>query len=147
MCYDSKRDCLWLAPGREVFRYDMKTGQAIKVDTTPPAELGKFAFWREQVHIPEADLILLMRLFKAPDGKMKNVAYDPAENRWYWLELPFVSKGKPHDFAKRADRPFSWNSALLRDPNRRLVLLHNPVTIWALQLDRSSARMSPVAEE
>jgi len=36
MVYDSKRDCLWIAPGRDIYRYDFKTGQSEKVDAKVP---------------------------------------------------------------------------------------------------------------
>ena len=95
--------------------------------------------------MPGADLILLMRLFPGPDGKLKNVAYDPAANRWLWLDLPFVSGGKPHQFRK-GRAPFSWNAALHYDAKLGVVLLHNPVTVWALRLDRGTAKMVPASE-
>jgi hypothetical protein len=146
MCYDSKRDCLWLAPGAELFRYDFATGAITKVETKPPKALGKFALWREQVHLPDADLILLMRLFPDANGQLRNVAYDPAANKWHFIELPFVSDGKPHVFRKEGT-PFSWNSALHYDAKFRVVLLHNPVTVWALRLDRKAAKLTEVSEQ
>lgn len=141
MCYDRTRNCLWLAPGNEIFCYDIATGTLAKVLMSSPKALGKFALWREQVHVPGADLILLMRLFAGPDGKPQNVAYDPAANRWLWLDLPFVSGGKPHQFRK-GRTPFSWNAALHRDAKLGVVLLHNPVTVWALRLDRGTAKIT-----
>jgi hypothetical protein len=146
MCYDSKRDCLWLAPGAELFRYDFATGAITKVETKPPKALGKFALWREQVHVPDADLILLMRLFPDANGQLRNVAYDPAANKWLFIELPFASDGKPHVFRKEGT-PFSWNSALHYDAKFRVVLLHNPVTVWALRLDRKAAKLTEVSEQ
>ena len=146
MCYDSTRNCLWLAPGKELFRFDKSNGTLTRIATAPPTALGKLALWREQVHVPGADLILLMRLFPGPDGALRNVAYDPAANRWLWLDLPFVSGGKPHAFRK--DRtPFSWNAALHYDAKLGVVLLHNPVTIWALRLDRGTARVEEARDD
>ncbi|MFP4055452.1 MAG: hypothetical protein ACLF0G_01115, partial [Candidatus Brocadiia bacterium] len=140
-----KRQCLWLAPRKELFRYDMATGRLAKVETTPPEALGKFALWREQVYVPGADLVLLMRLFPGPDGKMRNVAWDPAANRWLWLDLPFVAGGKPHTF-RRPKKPFSWSSALHYDAKLGVVLLHAPPNVWALRLDRATAKVIPAEE-
>jgi len=144
MCYDAKRDCLWLAPGKTLCRYDIKSGTVTRVTSDVPKVLGTFALWREQVYVPEADLILLMRLFKAPDGKVKNIAYDPAANTWYWIDLPFVAGGKPRTFEKN---PFSWTGALFYDAKRNVVLLHNPITVWALRFERETARMTEITGE
>jgi hypothetical protein len=146
LCYDAKRNCLWLAPKRELFRYDFADGTMVKVETKPPKALGQFALWREQVHVPEADLILLMRLWPGPDGQPRQAAYDPVANKWYWLTLPFVTAdGRPHAFGKK-DTPFSWNSARCHDRRFGVVLLHNPVSVWALRFHRETARMSEVQE-
>jgi len=145
MCYDSRRDCLWLAPGNELFRYEFQSGAVSKVETRVPKVLGRFALWREQVFVPEAGLILLMRLFQAPDGHLKNVAYDPGANKWYFIDVPFVSGGKPHAFRK-GRRPFSWNSAIHYAPKFKVVLLHHPVAVWALRLDRKAAKMTEMLE-
>ena len=142
MCYDAKRDCLWLAPGKTIFRYDIETGTVTRIETAVPEVLGKFALWREQVYLPEADLILLMRLFTAPDGRLKNIAYDPTADKWYWIDLPFAEGGKPRTFEKN---PFSWTGALFHDAKRKVALLHNPITVWALRFDRETAKMTEVS--
>jgi len=132
MAYDKTRDALWLAPGNTLYRYDLATGNLEEINTTPPAILGgKYALWREQVYLPEADLLLLMRRF-GPEGAKVNVAYDPTANKWYSIALPF-DDDKEHSF--------SWSSALMVDAASGLVLLHNPISFWALKLDRQSAAL------
>jgi len=51
-------------------------------------------------------------------------------------ELP-----EPHQFRK-GRTPFSWNAALHYDAKLGVVLLHNPVTVWALRLDRGTAKIT-----
>lgn len=135
MAYDETRNALWLSAGRSLYRYDIDTGALSAVPGGVPAVLGDHALWREQVHLPEADLILLMRRFDGPAGGKVNVAYDPAAARWYAVDLPF-SDGAEHEF--------SWSAALLRDPATGLVLLHNPVTFWVLRFDRATAAMTDI---
>jgi hypothetical protein len=137
LCYDSKRDCLWYA-GKEIFRYDLKSGTVEKINVKPPKRLGEWALWREQVFIPDADLILLMRRFKGPDGQDSNVAFDAGENKYYAVELPF-SDGKPHNF--------SWSSALHFDAKLGVALLHDgSSSFWALKLDRKTAKLTEITE-
>lgn len=145
MCYDARRDCLWIAPRKEIFRYDLRGGQVTRLAASIPQTLGKFALYREQVHVPPADLILLMRLFRGPGGRFGNVAYDPAGGKWHFLELPFVSGGKPHTF-RRPTRPFSWSSSLHYDAQLGVVLLHEHGRLWALRLDRETARMTEIRD-
>lgn len=132
MVYDSKRDALWIATGDRLYRYDLASGNLIKVATTLPAVLDKFAFWRETVYLPDADILLLMARFGPADATF-NVAYDPAANTWYSIALPF-DDGKEHEF--------SWNSAMVVDAASGMVLLHKPVSFWALKLDRDTAPMT-----
>jgi hypothetical protein len=134
LCYDSKRDCLWAA-NKEIFRYDLKTGAAEKLAVKPPKRVGDFALWREQAHIPDADLILLMQSFPGPDGKETGVAFDPGEKKYYAVELG----GKP-----RTDR---WTSALHYDPKLGLALINDGFSgVWALRFDRKTAKMTEITE-
>jgi len=143
--YDSKRDCLWLANDKAIFRYDLATGKAEKLEVKKPKALGQFIFWGEEVYLPDADLMLMMNLFKKPDGKLANVAWDPGENKFYWADLTFMEHGKPVEFK---DPPFSWSDALCYDPGLKLVLLNNSSAckVWALKLDRKTARMVEITE-
>jgi hypothetical protein len=139
-CYDPKHKCLWLAPGRGplLVKYDIEKGVGEKIAVKVPKALGKFALWREQVVIPDANLILLMRRFKGPDGKLKNVAFDTESHKYYWVDLPFSDK-KQHNF--------SWSEALVYDAKLGVALLHaskSPGSVWALKFDRASARMTEI---
>ncbi len=141
VCYDSRRDCLWLADDTAVVRYDFATGQAVKVPATRPKPLGKWMLWGEQVYLPDADLILLMRLFSKPDGAVANVAWSPADGKYYWVELAFVSGDKPVPFRKN---PFSWHDAIRYDPKLKLVLINNSSAqrVWVMRFDRKTAKMT-----
>jgi Galactose oxidase, central domain len=140
LCYDSKRDCLWMA-NSSIFKYDIKSGTVTKSLASKPAVLGKFALWREQVHIPEADLILLMRMFKSPDGKMKNVAWDPESGKYHFVELAFNSGGKTKVMKKN---PFSWSQALHYDRKLKLVLLSTQREPIFLRFDRKTAKLKEI---
>ena len=143
LCYDSKRDCLWLANDTFIIRYDIKTGQATRLDVEKPTAIGKWLLWSEQVYLPDADLILLMRLFQKPDGTLSSVAWDPAESKYHWVDLDFVSDGKPVEFEKS---PFSWSDAMRYDPELKLVLLNNSSAqkVWTMRFDRKAAKMVEV---
>jgi galactose oxidase-like protein len=144
LCYDSKRNCLWLSNHKFILKYDLATGTAEKIAVKKPKALGKFILYREQVYLPDADLILLMRVFRKPDGKLANVAWSPAKNKFYWVDLAFVEKNKTIDLkAKRPKVRFSWSDALRYDPKLKLVLLNNCSArrVWALKFDHKSAKM------
>lgn len=140
MCYDAKRDGLWIA-NEAIFRYDCKTGAVEKLAVNPPKALGKFALWREQCVIPDADLILLMRRFKAPGGELKNVAFDIKQQQYFWVDQPFPGKN---------DQNFSWSEAMVYDPVWKAVLLHDtqhcPGSVWALRFDKATAKLEPIGE-
>ena len=144
--YDSKRDCLWMANDKAIFRYDLATGKAEKLDVKKPKALGQFIFWGEEVYLPDADLILMMKLFKRPDGRFANVAWDPGNGRFYWVDLAFIENERPVEFK---DSPFSWSDALRYDPALKLVLLNNSSArkVWILKFDRKTARMEEMKDE
>jgi hypothetical protein len=145
VCYDSKRDCLWTADRTQIIRYDVATGTAKKLDVKKPKAVGRWMLWCEQVYLPDADLILLMRVFKQPDGAQANIAWSPADKKYYWVELPYVSGGKP----AKIGRGFSWHDALRYDPELKLVLLNNSSArrVWVLKFDRATAKMEAITEE
>jgi len=138
MCYDSKRDCLWIAPGNRILRYDLGTGKAQTLRVTPPKALGRRALYAEQVYLPDGDLILLMRIFSGPDGKLGNVAWSPEDEKYYWTGIKYVDNGKTVAFKKN---PFGFSDALKYDPKLKLVLLNNSSNrkVWALRFDREKA--------
>ncbi len=143
MIYDSSRDCLWLSLSKDLSRYDLKTGRLEAVHPPLPAILGENPFWREAVFLPQDDLILLAKLFKDPQGRFTNVAYDAKANKWVRIQLPFISEAdaKPQEFK---ENPFSWSSAIFYDASRKLVVLHAPVNFWFLHFDRNKAAIVPL---
>jgi hypothetical protein len=143
--YDSKRNCLWLANDKDIYRYDMATGTAEKLAVRKPAAIGQWIFGGEEVYLPDADLILSMSLHTKPDGTAANYAWSPEENRFFWVTLPFVENGKPVDLKGGA---FSWSDALAYDPELKLVLLNNSSAqkVWGLKFDRQSARLEEMQD-
>jgi hypothetical protein len=141
LCYDAKRDCLWLANDKTVVRYDLATGRAQALKVKKPAAIGRWMLWSEQVYLPDADLILLMRLFGKPDGGLANVAWSPKDARYYWVDLPFVSGDRPVTFG---ENPFSWHDAIRYDPKLQLVLINNSRArrVWGMKFDRETAEMT-----
>ncbi len=99
--------------------------------------------WSEQVYLPDADLILLMRLFEKPDGTLANVVWDPTTRKYYWASLPFVDNDKAVKFDQS---PFSWSDALRYDPKLDLALLNNSRAqkVWCMRFDRKTAKMEEV---
>jgi hypothetical protein len=150
MVYDSKRDCLWMAFKKDIYRYDFKTNSAEKLTPAKPKALGEFLFWGEQVYLPDADLILTMNLFKRDDGRWSNVVYDPAANKFLWATLPFVENEKPANPGTRGEgnKPFSWSDALAYDPELKLVLLNNSSAkkVWAMRFDRAAAKLEEMVD-
>jgi hypothetical protein len=140
LCYDYKRDCLWAAHS-SIFKYDFKTGTAEKLPVKPPSVMGRgkkvYALWREQVHVPEADLILIMRPFKGPGGKLNQVAWDPQTQKYFWTNLSY-SDGK--------SRGHSWQDALAYDPDLKIVLMNHSKErkVWVLKLDRESLKLDEI---
>jgi hypothetical protein len=149
LVYDPERDCLWasLDVKRGIVRYDLATGKAAKLEVAIPKAVGNWPLWREPVAVPGTGLILLMRNFKAPDGRPKNLAVDIAEKKYYWVDMPYVSGGKPFQGRGGEAAPgFSWTSAMQWDARRKLVWIHNPISFWVLKFDRKAAKMEEVKE-
>ncbi|MBL8797878.1 MAG: hypothetical protein JNM56_28530 [Planctomycetia bacterium] len=145
LCYDSKRDCLWFASDKTVLRYNLGSHTATRVEVKKPQTLGQFYFWGEEVYLPEADLLLLMNLFKRPDGRLANVAWDPNDGKFYWAELAFVEAGKPVEFK---NPPFSWSDSLTYDAKLKLLVLNNSSArkVWVAKFDRKTARLEEIKD-
>jgi hypothetical protein len=126
ICYDSKRDCLWVGGSRRaaLVRYDMKTGAISKAETNIAP-----GFVREVVYVPELDMLLSMNRKKAPDGTPVNLAFDIEKKKWVGLDLKF-GDGKPH----LPTHYWYYSRALAYDPKLEVVLFvdKNPALIWAL---------------
>ena len=143
--YDSKRDCLWMANDKAIFRYDLATSKATDVAAKKPKFFGQYFFHGEVAYLDDADLLLIMRLFKKPDGKFSNVVWDPADSKFYWAELTFMDNDKPVEFK---DGAFSWSDALRYDPELKLSVLNNcsAYKVWVLKFDRASAKLTEIAD-
>ena len=104
--------------------------------------MGKWPLWREPVAIPGTNLIMPMQNYKAPDGKYKNLAVDVVKKKYYWVDLPYMSGGKPAKGRRKRPVPgFGVTSAMQWDARRKLVWLHNPISFWVLKFDRKTAKM------
>ncbi len=149
LVYDPERDCLWISGDtkRGIVKYDIKSGTCVKLDVKFPKAVGKWPLWREPLVIPGTNLIMPMQNYKAPDGKYKNLAVDVVEKKYYWIDMPYLSKGKP--FKGRRGRPapnFRVTSAMHWDARRKLVWIHNPISFWVLKFDKNSAKMEEVKD-
>ncbi|HOX06948.1 MAG TPA: sigma-70 family RNA polymerase sigma factor [Planctomycetota bacterium] len=88
MCYDSKRDCLWLGHnGDPMMRYDLAGGAL----TIIPGKGRPGCFMRETVYVPEIDM-LLNEIRVQGDGAAGNLAYDIEGQKWVGLNLPYEGK-------------------------------------------------------
>jgi hypothetical protein len=146
LIYDSKRDCLWFSNDKVVFKYDLASGKAEKVEVRKPRALGQFYLWSEAIYLPGPDLILLMNLFARPDGKAGNVAWDPNDRKFYWADLKFVENDKP---AELKPGTFSWSDSLRYDPELKLCVLNNSSArkVWILKFDRAAAKLEEIKDE
>jgi hypothetical protein len=145
LVYDRERDCLWIANGG-IVKYDIATGSAAALKIRKP-KFSKFALWRESEPIPGTDLILLMRTFKHPDGTFKNLAVDVKQAKYFWVDLPYLTGGKPYKDKHGRNAPdFGWNSAMRWDPNRKLMWVHNPISFWVLKFEPTTAKLEEVKE-
>lgn len=116
LCYDAKRDALWMATftgyqkaSGNLWRYDMKTGAALAMNPANADSIGKAKGFnseiRESVYLPKADLVLYSNFVNG-----KQVAYDPAKNRWVVLNIE-----------RRLERQGTVSDTLVYDARRDLV--------------------------
>jgi len=153
MCYDSKRDCLWLGgSGTSISRYDMKSGQLTRVTGSPKVlrKKGRGPTIREMTYVADQDLVLFMPV-KSKNGKPANYCFDPEDGKWYWLEMPYMTpKGPRQPSLKYHGYPF--DSAMNYDPEHKVVLLLHRMRglktgrIWLLKLDRKTAKMEEIVD-
>jgi hypothetical protein len=91
MCYDAKRDVLWIAtfagyqkPSGNIWRCDIKTGVFQAMNPANAETIGKARGFsseiRESVYVPTADIVLYNQFVKGQE-----VAYDIEKNRWVVL--------------------------------------------------------------
>jgi len=152
MCYDSRRDCLWLgSSGASISKYDMKTGKLTWFTRSPKVlrnHKGRGPTIREMTYIPDQDLVLFLPV-KSKNGKPANYCFDPEDGKWYWLEMPYMTpKGPRQPSLKYHGYPF--DSAMNFDPEYKVVLLSHRMRglrsgrIWLLKLDRKTAKMEEI---
>ncbi len=134
MCYDSKRDALWIATFREyqkasgnIWRCDLQTGAVAAMNPVNAKTLGVAQGFhsdiRESVYIPPADLVLFSNFTGG-----RQIAYDPNGNRWVTLGI-----------AQNLERLGTVSDTLTWDAKRGLVWnLNSYKAIYVLKLDPKS---------
>jgi len=134
VCYDSKRDCLWIGYNKStaLICYNMKTGKRVSVKTN-----AKPGFIREVVYVPELDMLLSMNRKKAKGGTPVNLAFDIEKKKWVGLAIPF-GDGKPH----LPTHYWYYDRALAYDPLHKVALFYDrPATIWVLSLKQDGLKI------
>ncbi len=132
MCYDPRRDCLWLAHnGSPMMRYDMKTGELTR-DSSTGAPLN--IYMRGTAYIPELDMLLNVGRVDGPDGQAGNLVYDIENKKWIGVHFP-CSDGQP----RINDKPYSSISLSLDyDPGLKIAVFHsNSQEILVSRIDRT----------
>ncbi len=137
--YDSKRDCLWLmaADGYskmngQLWRYDMKTTEVKVMSPAGMKPIGVKVRPRESVYLPKLDLV-----FYNGFAGDRQIAYDPAKNRWVTLNI------------KKAFKDLGGVSiGLMVDPKRDLVwAMSSAQRMYVLRIDAGTLKMSEHTEE
>jgi len=133
--YDSKRDCLWLMAAAgyakmngQLWRYDMKTAEVKPMSPAGMKTIGVAIRPRESVYLPRLDLVLYNGFYKG-----RQVAYDPAKNRWVTLDV------------KRAFKDLGGVSiGLMYDPKRGLVwAMSSAQRMYVLRIDAGTLASAP----
>ncbi|MCX7805388.1 MAG: kelch repeat-containing protein, partial [Planctomycetota bacterium] len=115
MCYDSKRNCIWMGGLSEwMYCYELATGKLTYKET---GQKIPGVFPREMVYVPELDMLLCITRISGPGGVAGNAAFDPEKGRWVGLVLP-CSDGKPHFIGGNA----CHSSVLQYDPAYKLAI-------------------------
>jgi len=146
LVYDSQRNCLWISR-HDIIKYDIAGGTATRLNVKIPKAVGKHALWREPVAIPGTDFIMPMQNYKDPSGKRRNVVVDIKRKKYYWVDLPYLVRGKPYKGRRGETAPgFGVTSAMQWDPKRKLVWIHNPISFWVLKFDPKTANLEEVKD-
>ena len=134
ICYDAKRDCLWLMaadgyskPNGQLWRYDMKSGEVKTMSPAGMKTIGVKIRPRESVYLPMLDLVLYNGFYQD-----RQIAYDPAKNRWVTLNV------------KKAFKDLGGVSiGLMFDPRRDLVwAMSSAQRMYVLKIDPKSLELS-----
>jgi hypothetical protein len=139
ICYDSKRDSLWLAHRlKPMMQYEMASGKL----TIHNALTVKPVFMRETVYIPEMDMLINMIRVQSSDDKIGNYAYDIANDKWIGLELPF---GDGNSYLPKSYFSTSGSRSIHYDPVMKIaIFLYEADAIWFLKIDKSKLNTFPV---
>jgi RNA polymerase sigma factor (sigma-70 family) len=143
MVYDSKRNCLWIAFDKDIYKYDFASGAAEKVAMTKPKAIPQWIWSGEAVYLPDADLVLAMCASKKPDGKTACQVWDPNDAKFYWADV------KWSDGSKEVGAPgLSWSDAMAYDPELKLALINNSSAqkVWGLKFDRKAANLEEIKD-
>jgi streptogramin lyase len=114
-----------------LWRYDMRTGAVEAVNPANAETIGKAKGFnseiRESVYLPTADLVLFSNFVNG-----KQVAYDPAKNRWVVLNID-----------RRLERQGTVSDTLVYDARRDLVWNLNAYkAIYVLKIDPKALVLS-----
>jgi hypothetical protein len=140
ICYDSKRDCLWLSGGGSpMFRYDFKGGKLTRIVCTRAAQV----FMRETVYVPELDMLLNVARNRAAGGGEGegegegNLAFDIEAGKWVLLQLPYA-QGTAHG----RNRSHHVSHGLLFDPEYRVAIHHrNNWQVLVVRLEKKGLKV------
>jgi hypothetical protein len=134
ICYDPKRDCLWLGHGGSMIRYDMKSSEAA-MDAPSGKPVG--VYMRGAAYIPELDMVLSAGRQTGAGGEVGNLAYDIQNKKWVGLVLP-CGDGQP----RVNDKDYSdINLSVAYDPGLKLAVFHsNQMEILAARIDLSGLK-------
>lgn len=135
ICYDSKRDCLWLAHfGNPMLRYDMKTGEVVQDSANGQPEN---IYMRGIVYIPELDMLLNAGRVVDPEGVAGNLFYDIQNKKWIGVQFP-CSDGKVRTNEKAYT---DINLAVSYDPKLKIAIFHsNEMEIFISRFDKASLK-------
>ncbi len=134
ICYDSKRDALWLGQdGSPMVEYAMKGGATTAATPGRPLNICM----RETVYVPEIDMLLNAGRVHGPAGQVGNLAYDIEKNKWIGIEMPCVDEKE-----RLNDKPYSSISLSLHyDAELKLaVFLHNMQEVLVARFDQGALK-------
>ncbi|MFO7900065.1 MAG: kelch repeat-containing protein [Planctomycetota bacterium] len=145
MCYDSKRDKLYLfhfgrKPKHQICVYDFGAGKAELIEPKGGEGFPSSAsMGREPVYVPGQDVVFLASRVK--DKSPVTLLYDPAKNAWLRMR-PNFDKGKKG----RPIRPAHGVSCgVMWDPNRKLLWASSSRGhIYVMKFDRATAKVQEI---
>lgn len=137
MCYDAKRDCLWLAHnGGPMMRYDFAGGKL----TTFSVQGAVGVFMQQTVYLPELDMLLNMFRVKTETGQIGNLAYDIENQRWIGIDLP-ISDGNPRFGTGVGYWNVTGGRSLHYDPGlERAVFFYSNSEVMVLRAERANLK-------